>query len=116
MKQTIVFYDNNCPICIGVTGWLSRIDHQKQFLLEPYQNSDILKKYPQIIPADCEKQIHIINEKDKVLRGADAMFEIWRKTDHWSRYIPLLLQLPPFIWLARPIYRLIAKNRKSIYS
>lgn len=115
MNETIVFYDKSCPLCIGVTGWLSKIDSKKQFRLEPYQESEVLRNYPQIAPADCEKQIHIITENGKVMRGADAMFEIWLKTDHWSSFLAYIFRVPPFIWLARPLYRLIAKYRKNIY-
>ena len=116
MKQTIVFYDNSCPICIGVTGWLTRIDHKHQFLLEPYQQSEILKTYPEIDPADLEKQIHIINDQGKWMRGADAMLEIWRKTGHWTSFMAAIFRLPPLLWLARPSYRLIAKYRKNFFA
>jgi predicted DCC family thiol-disulfide oxidoreductase YuxK len=115
MKQTIVFYDKSCPLCVGVTGWLHKIDHKKQFKLEPYQQSEILKRFPQIEPADCERQIHIINQKGKLMRGADAMFEVWRKSGHWTSFLGVIFRLPPFIWLARPIYRLVAKYRNSVY-
>ena len=114
MNRTIVFYDGGCSMCVGVTGWLSRIDNQKQFRLEPYQNSELLSQYPQINPADCEHELHLITEKGKVLHGADAVFEIWRKTKHWSNFMGSVLRLPPFIWLARPMYRFIARNRKYI--
>lgn len=116
MKQTIVFYDNSCPMCIGVTGWLSQIDQNHHFRLEPYQQSQTLKNYPQIDPADCEKQIYIISQNGSIMRGADAMFEIWKRTGHWSSFLAHVLCLPPFIWLARPAYRLVAKYRKNIYS
>ena len=114
--MTIVFYDNSCSMCVGVTGWLSRIDHRKQFNLEPYQHSEILSSYPQISPADCKEEIHIITDRGKVMRGADAMFEIWRQTGHWTSPLAYILRLPPFIWLARPFYRLVAKNRQSIFA
>jgi predicted DCC family thiol-disulfide oxidoreductase YuxK len=116
MKQTIVFYDNSCPMCVGVTGWLSRIDHKQQFRLEPYQDSQTLKSFPQINSADCKKQIYIISQNGTVMRGADAMFEIWQRTGHWSSFLAKILSLAPFIWLARPAYRLVAKYRKNIYS
>lgn len=115
MLKTLVFYDGSCSMCVGVTGWLSRIDHKNQFKLEPYQNSELLAKYPQINPADCENELHLISEKGKVLKGADAVLEIWRKTNHWSRFMAEVFRMPPFIWIARPVYRFIARNRKSIY-
>ena len=116
MNETIVFYDQSCPLCIGVTGWLGKLDTKEQFKLEPYQQSEVLKMYPQILPADCEKQIYIISDKGQVMRGADAMFEIWLKTKHWSSYLAYIFRLPPFIWFARPLYRLVAKYRKNIYN
>lgn len=114
MKQTLVFYDGSCRMCIGVSGWLSRIDGKQQFRLEPYQHSDVLSQFPQITPEACEKEIHIVTEKGKVLKGADAVLEIWRKTDHWSSFLAQIFRLPPFIWFARPIYRLVARFR-TIY-
>ena len=113
--KTIVFYDQSCNMCIGVTGWLSKIDHKQQFKLVPYQDSEYLKKYPQLELKQLEKQIHVITEKGKALKGADAMLEIWRKTAHFTSPLAYLLRLPPFIWIARPIYNLVAKHRKDIY-
>ena len=102
-------------MCVGVTGWMSKLDHKKQFQLEPYQHSEILMRYAQINPADCKKQIHIVTNNGEVMRGADAMLVIWSKTGHWSSFLASIFRIPPFIWLARPLYRLIAKYRKSIY-
>ena len=106
--KTIVFYDQSCNVCAGVTGWLSKIDHKQQ-------DSEYLKKHPQLELKQLEKQIHVITEKGKVLKGAEAMLEIWRKTAHFTSPLAYLLRLPPFIWIARPIYNLVAKHRKDIY-
>lgn len=111
MKQTLVFYDGSCRMCVGVSGWLSRIDGKKQFRLEPYQNTELLAQYPQINPADCEKEIHIVTAQGQLLKGADAVMEIWRNTDHWSAFMAQIFRLPPLIWLARLIYKLIARFR-----
>lgn len=116
MNETIVFYDKRCSLCIGVTGWLSKLDTKGKFRLEPYQESEMLKNYPQIVPSDCERQIYIITDKGQIMRGADAMFEIWLKSSHWSSFLACVFRLPPFIWLARPLYRLVAKYRRSFYN
>lgn len=112
MKQTLVFYDGSCRMCVGVTGCLSRIDGKKQFRLEPYQNTDLMAQYPQINQAQCEREIHIITERGKVLKGADAVFEIWRKSGHWTSFMAQVFRFPPFIWLARPLYYLVARLRR----
>ncbi|MBC7913572.1 MAG: DUF393 domain-containing protein [Pyrinomonadaceae bacterium] len=115
MSKTIVFYDNGCSMCVGVTGWLSRIDHNNYFELVPYQDVDYLKKYPQLKPEQLARQIHVITEKGKILKGADAMMEIWQKTGHPSAFLAAVFKQPPFIWLARPLYNLVAKYRRTIY-
>lgn len=102
-------------MCVGVTGWLSRIDHSSQFELVPYQDSEYLKDYPQLSPEKLEKQIHVIRSDGKILKGADAMMEIWGKTGHQSSFLASIFKNAPFIWLARPLYNLVAKYRRSIY-
>jgi len=102
-------------MCIGVTGWLSRIDHKKQFELVPYQDTQFLSKYPDLRPESLAKQIHVITKEGSILKGADAMLEIWRQTGHYSAFLAKIFNLPPFIWLARPLYNLIAKYRRSFY-
>jgi len=114
-SKTIVFYDHSCNMCVGLTGWISKLDDKKQFELVPYQDAVYLRQYPQLDPLKMEKQIHVITEKKKILAGADAMLEIWRKIGHFTSPLAYLLRIPPFIWLARPLYNLIAKYRKDIF-
>jgi predicted DCC family thiol-disulfide oxidoreductase YuxK len=115
MNKTVVFYDQSCSMCVGVTGWLSRIDHKNQFDLVPYQNAENLKNYPQLSLEKLQKQIHVITSNGKVLKGADAMMEIWKKTGHISSFLAYIFQFPPFIWVARPLYNLVAKYRRDLY-
>jgi predicted DCC family thiol-disulfide oxidoreductase YuxK len=115
MNKTIVFYDHSCPMCVGVTGWLHRIDHNKRFELVPYQDTEFLRNYPTLSPDRLEKQIHVVTADGDILRGADAMMEIWRKTGHPSSFLANIFRLAPFIWLARPLYNLVAKYRRNIY-
>jgi predicted DCC family thiol-disulfide oxidoreductase YuxK len=115
MNKTIVFYDGGCSMCVGITGWISKLDGKRQFELIPYQNGDYLKAYPQINPADCEKEIHVVTRNGNVIRGADAMLEIWRTLGHPTSFFAYVFRLPPFIWIGRFIYRIVARYRKSIY-
>ncbi|MFM6954356.1 MAG: thiol-disulfide oxidoreductase DCC family protein [Sphingobacteriaceae bacterium] len=111
-KQTVVFFDGACPMCVGVSGWLSRIDGKNQFKLIPYQNTEMLAKYPQLSPEACAKKLHLVSTKGQILSGADAILEIWKQSGHWSSFLANVFLLLPFIWLARLTYRLIARNRQ----
>lgn len=115
MNKTIVFYDHACPICIGVTGWLSRIDHKNQFELVPYQDTEYLKNYSQLSPEKLAKEIHVVTTSGRILTGADAMLEIWIQTGHPTSFLAYIVKLVPFIWVARPVYKLVAKYRRDIY-
>jgi hypothetical protein len=46
------------------------------------------------------------------MSGADAVLEIWKQSGHWSSFLAKFFLLAPFIWIARPIYKLIARNRR----
>ena len=107
-----LFFDDACPMCVGVSGWLSRIDGKSQFKLVPYQNAEILAQYPQLSPEACEKELHLVTAQGKVMSGADAVLEIWKQSGHWSSFLAKFFLLAPFIWIARPIYKLIARNRR----
>lgn len=55
----------------------------------------------------------VVWTKDKqYLGGADAVLFLLEKTG--LGWIARLLALPPFIWVGRVVYRLIAKNRLRI--
>jgi seryl-tRNA synthetase len=66
----------------------------------------------QLVLEACEKELHLVTAQGKVLSGADAVLEIWKQAGHWSSFFAKLFLLAPFIWLARPIYSFIARNRR----
>jgi len=113
MKQIVVFYDGSCRICVGFTGWLRHIDGKKQFRLEPYQDNALLSQYG-LRQENLEREIHIMTSEGKIFRGADAVLEIWQHSGHWSGFAAVIFKVPPLIWLARLIYKLIARYRRSL--
>lgn len=110
--KTLVFYDGQCSMCVGVSGWLARLDHREQFTLVPYQQAEVLAQYPDLSPEACAKELHLISPSGSIKRGADAVLEIWKQTGHWSSFLAFVFLFPPFIWLARPVYQLIARCRR----
>ncbi|WP_423146499.1 thiol-disulfide oxidoreductase DCC family protein [Rubrolithibacter danxiaensis] len=114
MNKTIVLYDGHCRMCVGFTGWIRKLDNMQQFQLVPYQDTEFLKNYPALSPAEVEKQIHVISG-GKIYRGADAMLEIWKKSGHWSNFLASVFQSVPFIFIARLIYKIVARYRRDLY-
>lgn len=114
-EHIIVLYDGACRMCVGFTGWLARLDGHKTFKLLPFQDEAVRKRFPQLTEVQYQHAIHVITAENKVLRGADAVLEIWRQLRLFTSPLVYVLRLPPFIWIARLVYMLIAKYRKRIY-
>ena len=72
----IVFYDRNCKICRNIKFALSLIDSERELIFNPIQNDQIYIDFPQLNFWDCRRTIHIINQKNQVRAGEDAVEEI----------------------------------------
>lgn len=115
MEQTIVLYDGACKMCVGFSGWLAKLDDSKQFKLLPFQDNAVRQLFPNISEMEYQQAIHVITPTKKILRGADAVLQIWIELNRISSPIAYVFRVVPFIWIARLIYRLVARFRKDIY-
>ena len=71
-----VFFDQNCRICRNIKFALSMIDSERQLIFRPIQDDQIFIDFPQLNYWDCRRTIHIINKKDQVRNGEEAVEEI----------------------------------------
>ena len=56
----------------------------------------------------CKTAMYVVTPEGKRLRGADGALFAMKLTGSWFAAFMLL---PPFIWLARAAYWLVARNR-----
>jgi predicted DCC family thiol-disulfide oxidoreductase YuxK len=111
MKNIILIYDDNCPLCVWYTGMFVKyglLDSRQRKPFSTIDNSTI-----QSIDLDKAKDaIPLINtETGRVVYGIDAMITIL------SNKFPLVKSIgecKPVYWFLRRLYKFISYNRKII--
>ena len=108
MEKPILLYDADCGFCQWSVNQLKRRDPQNEFTYLP---SIDFPGISQELVEQSQREI-VLFYKGCQLNGADAALKLYCHLKPWS---PLqIFKLPPFIWIARVIYRIIANNRQTI--
>ena len=56
----------------------------------------------------------LVDERGRVLRGARAVAEVWRRLPGGWPLVGLIAAYPPVSWLAALVYRWVARNRHRL--
>jgi predicted DCC family thiol-disulfide oxidoreductase YuxK len=108
VEKPTLLYDGDCGFCQWSVDQLHKRDPQNIFDYIPAHT------YPNLTET-LEKQSHrevILIQDNKTFGGADGALKLYCKLKPWT---PLqIFRVPPFLWLARGVYRIIANNRLII--
>lgn len=111
MKNKILVYDDNCPMC----KWYSGLFVKYGFLPTTGRKAFSVLDEQTLTKIDFDKSRNEIplldGDTGKVLYGIDALLEI---LDQKIPFIKLTGNLKPVKWFLKKIYRLISYNRKVI--
>lgn len=111
MKNKILIYDDNCPLCCWYSG---------EFVRFGFLTEDGRKAFSSLDPSllsriDFEKSRNEIplldTENGQVLYGIDALLEI---LDSKIPFIKKGGNIPPVKWFIKKLYKFISCNRKVI--
>ena len=108
--ELTLIYDGECGFCLGWVEWARRYDPQRRVEFLPCQSQERQKRFPKITEADCLRAMYVVLPKGQTFSGADAATHILHVLKGWA-WLAFLLQIPGVLWLARPIYRWIARHR-----
>jgi len=111
MKNKILVYDDNCPLC----NWYSGLFVKYRFLSaegrKPFSTLDE-SLLAQIDFDKSRNEIPLLDTStSKVFYGIDALLEI---LDSKIPYLKKAGNIPPIKWLLKKLYKLISYNRKVI--
>jgi predicted DCC family thiol-disulfide oxidoreductase YuxK len=84
--------------------------------LVPYQTEGLETRWPMISQAECAREIHVIDRHGRVTRGARGIAEVLRSLSFGWRLLGTVIAHPPALWLARVVYRWVARNRHRLGS
>jgi len=105
-----LLYDADCGFCTSSAVWLSR--RRLATRIEPLQRADL--GVLGVDPARAEREIPFVSEWGEVSYGAEAIGRALQTGSFGWRVIGWLLAHPPVLWLARPVYRVVAANRHRL--
>lgn len=111
VKRDWLLWDGQCGMCSHFAGVARRRDTRGRFEICAFQHCPTPPMTAEIM-ARCKREMVIVTASGEVLGGADAvLYSLHMTGGSWGIGI---LRAPPFIWLARIGYRLVATNRSLI--
>jgi predicted DCC family thiol-disulfide oxidoreductase YuxK len=113
MDQYHLIYDDKCPLC---TACIERLRQRDRIELVKYVPLSSLRDDPRLRPSAIERlkqEVHLITPQRQVYRGAEAVGVLARVLPG-SRFIGAFILFPGIRYLARHIYRMVARHRLTI--
>ena len=110
MKQHLVLYDAECPLCTFQMKVLSWLDWRGALALVPLSEPRAQAAAPQLSREDLLEAIHCVTPEGRIHRGARAIRFVGMR-------LPLLVPVALFLWIpgvilvAEVVYRWISRNR-----
>ncbi|HET6408830.1 MAG TPA: DUF393 domain-containing protein [Chthoniobacteraceae bacterium] len=110
MKQHLVLYDDECPLCVFQMKLLTWLDWLNVAALVPLSSDRAKEAAPQLDRETLRSAMHAVTSGGHIHRGARCIRFLSLRM---PLLVPLglLLWVPGVIWIAEHFYNLVANNR-----
>ena len=108
-KPVRIYYDGTCKMCTAFAAGVEKRSPEQELI-------DATGALDGNEPASRERlltEVHLVEGDGTVRTGPDAIMTSLSYTYPILTPIKCLTRIPPFSWVARLIYRLVAKHRHS---
>jgi predicted DCC family thiol-disulfide oxidoreductase YuxK len=106
-----VLYDGGCEMCRNVAAGVLRYDNTDALELLDANEPAARAQFPELNLDDLLYELHVIDDRGRVYRGARAVNEILRRQAGLRSLVAYLWYLPGYAWLADRQYKAIAGRR-----
>ena len=106
-------YDGDCAFCLRCVALLAKWDTRSQLRFVAFQQPAELIDLPFIPRAALEQAMHLVTPDDAIYAGADAVPPMLRVLPG-GRLVAWVFAIPGARWLARRVYRVVARNRHRL--
>jgi predicted DCC family thiol-disulfide oxidoreductase YuxK len=110
-EKHLILWDGDCGFCHWSVDRLMSWDRKQKLRSIPRQQCPS-PPMTDLLQDRTDREVVVITRSGEVLGGADAVFFVYGETR--SRWIAAILRTPPFIWVARWVYRWVARNRATV--
>lgn len=106
-----VLYDGGCEMCRNVAAGILRYDNSEALELFDANDPAVRAQFPGLELEALLYELHVIDDRGRVYRGARAVNEILRRQEGLRSLLAYLWYLPGYAWLADRQYKAIAARR-----
>jgi predicted DCC family thiol-disulfide oxidoreductase YuxK len=108
-----ILYDGSCDMCRASVQGVRNFDNSG--LIEPLDLHDEAARalFPDLNLDDLLEELHAVDDRGMIFRGARAINEILRRQDGMTGWLAYLWYVPGYAWLANRQYKRIAATRYS---
>jgi predicted DCC family thiol-disulfide oxidoreductase YuxK len=106
-----VLYDGGCEMCRNVAAGVLRYDNTDALELLDANEPAARAQFPELKLDDLLYELHVIDDRGRVYRGARAVNEILRRQTGLRSLVAYLWYFPGYAWLADRQYKAIAGRR-----
>jgi predicted DCC family thiol-disulfide oxidoreductase YuxK len=107
-----VLYDGGCEMCRTVAAGILRYDNTESLELLDANDPAARGHFAELRLDDLLYELHVIDDRGRVYRGARAVNEILRRQAGLRSLLAYLWYLPGYAWVADRQYKVIAGGRK----
>lgn len=113
MKQHLVLYDDQCPLCIFQMKLLTWLDWLGKLALVPLTDPRAVAIAPQLSREALLEAMHCVAKNGRVYRGARCIRFVGMRLPLMVP-VALFLWVPGVIWIAERVYAWISRHRLRI--
>jgi predicted DCC family thiol-disulfide oxidoreductase YuxK len=107
-----VLYDGGCEMCRNVAAGILRYDNTESLELFDANDPAARRDFPGLKLDELLYELHVIDDRGRVYRGARAVNEILRRQAGLRGVLAYLWYVPGYAWIADLQYKAIAGSRK----
>lgn len=106
-----ILYDGSCEMCRASIDGIRQFDNSGAIEPLDLHREEVRAQFPGLKPENLLEELHAVDERGRVYRGARAINEILRRQRGLRGYLAYLWYIPPYAWLANWQYKRIAASR-----
>ena len=113
MKQHLVLYDDQCPLCIFQMKLLTWLDWLGKLALVPLTDPRAAEIAPQLSGEELLEAMHCVSKNGRIYRGARCIRFVGMRLPLMVP-VALFLWVPGVIWIAERVYAWVSRHRLRI--
>lgn len=89
-KLPVLFYDDQCTLCLRFKMALDRLPGTDSISKMSIHDDEVYRIFPNLKKDECEKVVHLIDEKNTVLKGPEVITYLLEKFPGVEKFAWLL--------------------------